>query len=185
MRQLPIDYYLSLPSRWCWTRTRKHFPFRRWHTGTCGQQMAIENSAGKRGFLFSVDFSPLASTVPSNQNARDTSAVWWTVPSTTAGSSGTSKGSVPANSMKQHFTMHSFPGFPPRRELPGHFVGHILQRTSPSNGLWPWPQPLHCGERVSLPGLVFLLELCFCAQRQRLFPRCLIPLFFRVFLLVS
>ena len=70
--------------------------------------MALENTAGKRGFV-SVCFSPLATAVHSIQQYIGHQCVLLNGTSTMAGSSGTSEGSFPANSMKQHFPMDSFP----------------------------------------------------------------------------
>ena len=69
-----MDYYLSLPSWWYWSRTRKHF-FHKWHNGTCGQQMAIKNTAGNRGFLFPWISLHLLLWCTATSNAGDTSAV--------------------------------------------------------------------------------------------------------------
>lgn len=92
----------------------KHFSFLKWHNVKCCQQMALENSAGKIGFgpeRFSLT-APVAHTIrwcmrypvvpPPHQWVLLNDASPW------ATSSGTSEGSSPANSMKQHFPMGSF-----------------------------------------------------------------------------
>lgn len=70
--------------------------------------MALENTTGKRGFV-SVCFSPLATVVHSIQQCIGQQCVLLNGTSTMARSSGTSEGSSPANSMKQHSPMDSFP----------------------------------------------------------------------------